>query len=134
MKRILYISNYKKGLGGINAQVDLLHACVINEGYIADIFSTKGNPFKRIGQFFQLLSAVRRYDVLHIHGCSDWGMLPVVYGVIAGKIWRKRIIVTYHGGGAGDYFERHGAFASRWLRRADKVIVLSGYLKKVFDK
>ena len=134
MKRILYISNYKKGLGGINAQVDLLHACVINEGYIADIFSTKGNPFKRIGQFFQLLSAVRKYDVLHIHGCSDWGMLPVVYGVIAGKIWRKRIIVTYHGGGAGDYFERHGAFASRWLRRADKVIVLSGYLKKVFDK
>lgn len=121
-------------MGGINAQVDLLHACVINEGYIADIFSTKGNPFKRIGQFFQLLSAVRKYDVLHIHGCSDWGMLPVVYGVIAGKIWRKRIIVTYHGGGAGDYFERHGAFASRWLRRADKVIVLSGYLKKVFDK
>ena len=121
-------------MGGINAQVDLLHACVINEGYIADIFSTKGNPFKRIGQFFQLLSAVRRYDVLHIHGCSDWGMLPVVYGVIAGKIWRKRIIVTYHGGGAGDYFERHGAFASRWLRRADKVIVLSGYLKKIFDE
>ena len=134
MKRILYISNYKKGLGGINAQVDLLHACVINEGYIADIFSTKGNPFERIGQFFQLLSAVRKYDVLHIHGCSDWGMLPVVYGVIAGKIWRKRIIVTYHGGGAGDYFERHGAFASRWLCRADKVIVLSGYLKKIFDE
>ncbi len=121
-------------MGGINAQVDLLHACVINEGYIADIFSTKGNPFKRIGQFFQLLSAVRRYDVLHIHGCSDWGMLPVVYGVITGKIWRKRIIVTYHGGGAGDYFKRHGAFASRWLCRADKVIVLSGYLKKIFDE
>lgn len=121
-------------MGGINAQVDLLHACVINEGYIADIFSTKGNPFKRIGQFFQLLSAVRRYDVLHIHGCSDWGMLPVVYGIIAGKIWRKRIIVTYHGGGAENYFAKHSAFAQRWLRRADKVIVLSGYLKKIFDE
>lgn len=134
MKRILYISNYKKGLGGINAQVDLLHVCVINEGYLADIFSTKGNPFKRIGQFFQLLSAVRRYDVLHIHGCSDWGMLPVVYGIIAGKIWRKRIIVTYHGGGAENYFANHSTFAQRWLRRADKVIVLSGYLKKIFDE
>ncbi len=100
----------------------------------ADIFSTKGNPFKRIGQFFQLLSAVRRYDVLHIHGCSDWGMLPVVYGIIAGKIWRKRIIVTYHGGGAENYFAKHSAFAQRWLRRADKVIVLSGYLKKIFDE
>lgn len=134
VKKVLYISNYKKGLGGINAQVDLLHACVINEGYIADIFSTKGNPFKRIGQFFQLLSAVRRYDVLHIHGCSDWGMLPVVYGIVAGKIWRKRIIVTYHGGGAENYFANHSTFARRWLRRADKVIVLSRYLKKIFDE
>lgn len=134
VKKVLYISNYKKGLGGINAQVDLLHAYVINEGYIADIFSTKGNPFKRIGQFFQLLSAVRRYDVLHIHGCSDWGMLPVVYGIIAGKIWRKCIIVTYHGGGAENYFAKHSAFARRWLCRADKVIVLNGYLDKVFHK
>lgn len=121
-------------MGGINAQVDLLYACVINECYIADIFSTKGNPFKRIGQFFQLLSVVRKYDVLHIHGCSDWGMLPVVYGVIAGKIWRKRIIVTYHGGGAEKYFAKHSTFARRWLRQADKVIVLSGYLKKIFDE
>ena len=134
MKRILYISNYKKGLGGISAQVDLLHAYVTNEGYAADIFSTKGNPLKRIGLFLYLLFVARRYDVLHIHGCSDWGMLPVVYGVIAGKILRKPIVVTYHGGGAGDYFERHGTFARRWLRRADKVIVLSGFLKKVFDE
>ncbi len=153
MKKILFISNYKKGVGGINAQVDLLcnaieaehldathldssslDAAHLEKPYQADIFSTKGNPIKRIWLFFKLLFVVRRYDVLHIHGCSDWGMLPVVYGVIAGKIWRKRIIVTYHGGGAGDYFERHGVFASRWLRRADKVIVLSGYLKKVFDK
>jgi len=146
VKRILYISNYKKGLGGINAQVDLLCECINGERIrglederrgekiCADIFPTKGNSLKRIGLFIKLLFVARRYDVLHIHGCSDWGMLPVVYGVIAGKIWRKRIIVTYHGGGAGDFFERHGVFASRWLRRADKVIVLSGFLKKVFDK
>lgn len=132
MRKILHISNYKKGLGGINAQVDLLCGCMKNEGYIADIFSTKGNPFKRIGQFFQLLCIVRNYDVLHIHGCSDWGMLPVVYGVIAGKLWGKKIIVTYHGGGAREYLSRHGAFARRWLCRADEVIVLNGYQEKVF--
>jgi glycosyltransferase involved in cell wall biosynthesis len=61
-------------------------------------------------------------------------MLPVVYGVIAGKIWRKRIIVTYHGGEAAEYFKKHGAFARRWLNRADKVIVLNGYLKNVFEE
>ncbi len=134
MKKILYISNYKKGFGGINAQVDLLRDYVNREGYTVDIFSTKGNPVKRIGLFFKLLIVVRKYDVLHIHGCSDWGMLPVVYGVIAGKIWRKRIIVTYHGGGANDYMADHADFARRWLGRADKTIVLNGYLKKVFDE
>ena len=134
MKKILYISNYRKGIGGISAQVDLLNSHMRDEGYTTSIFSTKGNPMKRIWLFLKLLIAARRYDVLHIHGCSDWGMLPVVYGVISGKIWRKRIIVTYHGGEAAEYFKKHGAFARRWLKRADKVIVLSGFLKKVFDE
>lgn len=134
MKSILYISNYRKGVGGINAQVDLLNSCAKSEGFATSIFSTKGNPVKRIGLFFKLLILARRYDVLHIHGCSDWGMLPVVYGVIAGKIWKKRIIVTYHGGGANDYMADHADFARRWLGRADKTIVLNGYLKKVFDE
>lgn len=134
MIRILYISNYRKGFGGISSQVDLLNSYAQAEGYSTCIFSTKGNPIKRIGLFFKLLCVARKYDVLHIHGCSGWGMLPVVYGVIAGKIWRKRIIVTYHGGEAAEYFAKHGVFARRWLKRADKVIVLSGFLKKVFDE
>lgn len=134
MNRILYISNYRKGVGGISSQVDLLSDNVNREGYIADVFSTKGNPVKRVVLFFRLLIVAREYDVLHIHGCSEWGMLPVVYGVIAGKIWKKRIIVTYHGGEAAEYLAKHGAFARRWLNRVGKVIVLSGFPKKVFDE
>ena len=134
MKKILFISNYKKGLGGINAQVDLLNSYMQDEGYSTSIFSTKGNPIKRVGLFFKLLFIARRHDALHIHGCSEWGMLPVVYGVIAGRIWKKRIIVTYHGGEAAEYFKKHGAFVRRWLKRADTVIVLSVFLKKVFDE
>lgn len=134
MKRVLLIANYKGPIGGISGQVEMLYQCLSSEGYTSDIFSTHGNPINRIGLFFKLLCAARRYDVLHIHGCSEWGMLPIVYGVIAGKIWRKRIIVTYHGGGADEYFAKHGAFARRWLNRADKVIVLNGYLEKVFAK
>lgn len=137
MKRILLIANYRGPVGGISGQVSLLRDCLnnnVNVEYDADIFSTHGNVVKRLGLFFKLLWVVRKYDVLHIHGCSDWGMLPIVYGMIVGKIWGKRIIVTYHGGGADGYFEKHGAFARRWLKRADKVIVLNGYLEKVFAK
>lgn len=134
MRRILFISNYKRGVGGISAQIDLICSHLRNEEYKVAIFSTKGSVVRRVLKFFKLIIAVRKYDVLHIHGCSDWGMLPVVYGVIAGKIWRKRIIVTYHGGGADHYLQKHGAFARRWLKRADKVIVLNGYLENVFGR
>lgn len=112
----------------------MLHRCVNSDQYKADIFSTRGNIAKRVWKFIELICIARKYDVLHIHGCSDRGMLPVVYGVIAGKIWRKRIIITYHGGGAEEYFAKCGTFARRWLCRADKVIVLNGYLEKVFKE
>jgi glycosyltransferase involved in cell wall biosynthesis len=61
-------------------------------------------------------------------------MVPAVFGVIAGKLWRKRIIVTYHGGEAQAYFSKHIGFVKRWLGRADQVIVLSGFLKEIFDQ
>ena len=132
--KLLLISNYQHGIGGINAQVDLLHTYLKQEDDIkADIFSTKGNPLRRCIAFFLLLCKVRRYDVLHIHACSYWGMVPAVMGVIASKLWRKRIIITYHGGGAEEYFAKHAAFVRRWLGRANQVVVLSGFLKEVFD-
>lgn len=155
MRKVLIIANYKGQVGGISGQVSLMRDCLVNDassmpneplrsmsrehcslndGYDAEIFSTQGNVVKRLWKFIELIFVARKYDVLHIHGCSDWGMLPIVYGVIAGKMWRKRIIVTYHGGDADKYFAKHRAFARRWLNRADKVIVLNGYLEKVFAK
>lgn len=133
--RILLISNYKKSIGGINAQVDLLHSYLNDEDNVtADICSTKGNPLMRIGLMIRLFCRAKYYDVLHIHACSHWGMVPAVMGVMAGKLWRKRIVITYHGGGAKEYFAKHIKFACRWLCRADQVVVLSGFLKKIFDR
>lgn len=147
MKKILLIANYKGPIGGISGQVEQLRNCLTTEpvvnseelivnsdGYEAEIFSTQGSIVRRVITFIKLIYVARKYDVMHIHGCSDRGMLPIVYGVIAGKIWKKRIIATYHGGDADKYFAKRGAFARRWLKRADKVIVLNGYLEKVFAK
>ena len=132
--KILLISNYKRGVGGINAQVDLLQSYLQQDGWQADIFSTKGNPIRRCIAFLKLLCKARRYDILHIHACSYWGMVPAVFGILAGKLWRKRTIITYHGGGAEEYFVKHAAFVRRWLGRANQVVVLSGFLKEIFDQ
>lgn len=128
------IANYKPNAGGISQQVDELYNHLKAEGKDVAVFSTHGSVLKRIGQFFQLIVLSRKYHVLHVHGCSDWGMLPIVYGVLAAKLWGKRIVATYHGGGVEEFFKRHGRFAKYWLYKADERIVLNGYLKRVFDE
>lgn len=135
MKRILLISNYKQGMGGIHAQVEMLHSHLNQEeGIAAYIFSTKGNTLIRVWKFLCLMCIVVNYDILHIHACSYRGMLPAVLGIIAGKLHRKKIIITYHGGEANQYFAKHTKFVRRWLGKADKVIVLSGFLKEIFNR
>lgn len=132
---ILLISNYIPAMGGIHGQVEMLHYHLNREdGAIADIFSTKGNPISRLWKLLRLLFVASRYDILHIHACSYWGMLPAVFGIIAGKLNRKKIIITYHGGEADQYFAKYKRFVQRWMGRADKVIVLSGFLEEIFNR
>lgn len=131
--KILLISNYCEGVGGISVQVKSLRDHLRGEGYTADIFSTKGSTFFRIKAFFRLLFSGRTYDVFHIHACSFRGFLPAVFGIIVGKFLRKRIILTYHGGDADSFLMKRPKFVSFFLRKTDVNIVLSGYLAKVFD-
>lgn len=133
--RILLISNYKPGMGGIHGQVEMLHHHLNREdGTAADIFSTRGNPICRMWKFLRLILVAVQYDILHIHACSYRGILPAIFGIIAGKITRKKIIITYHGGEAAEYFAKHEKFVKKWLCKADQVIVLSGFLEEIFNR
>ena len=97
MKKVLIIANYQPSVGGISVQVDLLDKYLNSEhGYIADIFSLKGSIVKRIFLILKLFITARKYDVLHIHACSDRGFLPAIVGAYVGKICRKKIIQQLH--------------------------------------
>lgn len=133
--KILLISNYKPGMGGIHGQVEMLHHHLNREdGTAADIFSTRGNPISRMWKFLRLILVAVQYDILHIHACSYRGILPAIFGIIAGKITRKKIIITYHGGEAAEYFAKREKFVKKWLCKADQVIVLSGFLEEIFNR
>ena len=133
--KILLISNYKPGMGGIHGQVEMLHYHLNREDKItADIFSTRGNPISRMWKFLRLILVAVQYDILHIHACSYRGILPAIFGIIAGKITRKKIIITYHGGEAAEYFAKREKFVKKWLCKADQVIVLSGFLEEIFNR
>ena len=133
--RILLISNYEQNVGGISVQVELLYHHLQQEGIDVSIFSTKGSLLKRCFLFFKLMLKGRGYDLFHIHCCSYWGgFLPALYGVTVGRWLHKGILITYHGGDAAKFLNRYPKFVSRWLRKADTVVVLSDFLKAVFDE
>ena len=132
--KILLVSNYVEGVGGISVQVKLLRDLLRGEGYVCDILSTKGSIAKRIKAVFALLSKGRKYDVFHIHACSDRGFLPAVLGISIGRLLRKRIILTFHGGGAENFFRKKQRFVKRYLNRTSANIVLSGFIGRIFDQ
>ena len=131
---ILLVCNYKPGVGGISGQVEILQKYLRSEGHTADIFSTKASVFQRLLLPLHLRSVARNYEVLHIHCCSRWGFLPAVVGVSVGRWLKKRLVLTYHGGGGERFFDKHTQLVRHYLTRTDVNIVLSGFLAKIFDK
>lgn len=131
--KVLLICNYKPGVGGISGQVEILQRKLRSEGHTADIFSTKASVLKRLLIPRKLRKVARKHDVLHIHCCSGWGFLPAVVGVTVGRRLKKRVVLTYHGGGGERFFDKHTRLVKHYLTRTDANIVLSGFLAKVFD-
>ena len=128
------ICNYRPGVGGISGQVEILQRKLREEGHTADVFSTKGSMLWRLGLFSRLRRAAKSYDVLHIHCCSDWGFLPAVVSISVGRRLGKRVVLTYHGGGGEQFFDKHPKLVRHYLTRTDQNIVLSGFLARIFDK
>ena len=132
--KILLVCNYKPGVGGISGQVEILQRKLREEGHVAEIFSTKASPWRRLWMMSKLRRKAMDYEVLHIHCCSSWGFLPAVMGITVGKRLGKRVVLTYHGGGGELFFDRHPRLVRRYLTQTDVNIVLSGFLAKVFEK
>lgn len=134
MKSVLFVCNYKPGVGGISGQVEILQNKLREESFVAEVFNTKASAWKRLWMKPKLYKRALNFGVLHIHCCSGWGFLPAVMGVTVGKRLGKRVVLTYHGGGGESFFDRHPRLVRKYLTRTDVSIVLSGFLAKVFDK
>ena len=131
--KVLQIANYVDGVGGISVQVKALTNKLLGESIDCTIFSTKGHVIKRILAPLRLLNVGRDYDIYHIHACSAKGFFPAVIGITIGKILKKKIILTYHGGGAESFFNSHKKFVKFFLTLTDHNIVLSGFLAEIFS-
>ncbi len=129
---LLFITNYKSNVGGISGQVKILNDYLSIEGVKTKIFSS-GRSKIRPFLIFTLIFTAKNYDIIHIHGCSYLGgFYPIVLGTLVGKILKKRIIITYHGGAAREFFGNHPSFIKIIMKYAQHITVPSRYLANIF--
>lgn len=81
------------------------------------------------------LAAVRGVDVVHVFSAAYWSfLLAPVPAMLAGRLFRKRVVLHYHSGEAYDHLANWGVFVHPWLRLADEIVVPSEYLREVFSR
>ncbi len=131
---ILFIANYVEDVGGISVQVRLLKKKLDGDGHECRIVSTKGSVWKRLKAVLWILFNGRKFDVFHIHACSDKGFFPAIVGITTGRLLHRRTVLTYHGGGAEGFFKTRTKLIQRYLTRTDVNIVLSGFIGRIFDQ
>ena len=82
---------------------------------------------------FVLFIKGRKYNIFHIHGCSFFGFFPIVIGVIIGRLLKKKIIITYHGGGLDEFINKYKTKVIYFLNKADIITVPSKYLQNILN-
>jgi glycosyltransferase involved in cell wall biosynthesis len=82
-----------------------------------------------------LLIKLPRFDVLHVFSAANFSfLLAPAPAVLIGKLFGKPVILNYHSGEAEEHLTNWRRTAIPVLRLADRVIVPSAFLVKVFGK
>jgi glycosyltransferase involved in cell wall biosynthesis len=134
-KKILFITNYRSEVGGISGQVDILMNNLDKALFQCTILNTKLGIIKRVLLFFRSTKSFKNADFIHIHCCSNFGgFFPAIFGITLGKFFRKKIILTYHGGDADNFISKNKNIVLFFLKKVDKIVILSNFLEKIFLK
>lgn len=110
---------------------------------VFDVRTPPGTGWRRflLAMVLSLVDAVRfplreRPDVLHVHTSYGFAFYRASYYVLVGTLlWRRPVVVHVHGSAFDEFLANAGTFTRWWqttiLRRADRVIVLSSYWKRI---
>jgi glycosyltransferase involved in cell wall biosynthesis len=82
-----------------------------------------------------LLRRLRDQDVVHVFSASYWSfILAPTPAVLIARLFGKRVILNYRSGEALDHLSNWPRTSLPILRRADLIVVPSGYLVDVFAR
>jgi glycosyltransferase involved in cell wall biosynthesis len=80
-----------------------------------------------------LLREVRKYDVIHIFSASYLSFLIApTPAILAARLYGKKIVLNYHSGEAEDHLRQWRRSTIPILNLADRIVVPSEYLVRVF--
>jgi glycosyltransferase involved in cell wall biosynthesis len=83
----------------------------------------------------QLATRLWRYDVVHVFSASYFSyLLSVMPAILIGKLYGKKVLLNYRSGEAEDHLANWKLSAIPVMRRADLIVVPSGYLVDVFAR
>lgn len=86
-----------------------------------------------IAYIASLLIRLPRFDVVHVFSASYFSfVLAPTPAVLISKLYGKPVLLNYHSGEAEDHLRRWPRTALPILRLADRVVVPSDYLVRVF--
>ena len=136
--------------GGMAVQGQKLGDRLINEGVRVRLFAT--NPkFPAFFQWAENISGIRtvirfwiyiinlikikNVDLVHIFGASYFFFFAsVAPAILFGKVYKKEIIIHYHGGEADKFFLKFKKVVLPFLKIADIIAVPSEFLSRIFQK
>jgi L-malate glycosyltransferase len=74
-----------------------------------------------------------RCDVVHVYSASYISyLLSVLPVIVVGKLYGKKVLLNYHSGEAADHLSKWRRTAIPFIKKADLIVVPSGYLVDVF--
>jgi glycosyltransferase involved in cell wall biosynthesis len=91
--------------------------------------------FRLLPYLWQLVGAARRSAIFHVMANSGWSWhLFAAPAVVIGRLFRVPVVVNYRGGEAETFLARAAHRVLPTLRRAQALVVPSGYLQEVFAR
>ena len=85
--------------------------------------------------WLKLLATIPAFDVILIFSASYFSfLLAPAPAMIVARLFGKKIVLNYHSGEAEDHLQRWPRTSIPLLKKADKIVVPSPYLVRIFAK
>ena len=147
--RVCIVGPFPPRSGDLSRQTELLCQLLQQEGAWVQRVNTDVPSVRRLpavgihllplvqipAVIWRLLATLPRVDVVHVQAASFWGFyLPVTLALLLGRIFRRRVVISYSGGLARPFMARRWRLVRPLVKRAHGFAVTSDYLKEIFQR